>query len=206
MHHKAVAQVAALFGRNDLPQGHFHLLRFLDAVHQANFVAQTDAVGVCYDGRFAEHIAHDEVGAFAPHPGQSQKFLKGGGHLAVVLVPQHPHTGGDVPGLGVPQAAGLDDGFNVLRFRRSQGCHIRVFGKQVFHYDVHPGIGALRCQPDADQQLPCVVVIQRAARIRVFFFQPVDHFQRQRFLGGKVFRFLFSGRHIVPLLSTKGLP
>ena len=61
VHHKAVAQVAALFRRNDFPQGHFHLLRLLDAVHKADLVAQTDAVGVGDNGRFAEHIAHDQV-------------------------------------------------------------------------------------------------------------------------------------------------
>ena len=93
MHHETVAQITALFGRDDLPERHLHLLRFLDAVHKADLVAQADAVGVGDDGGLAEHVAHDEICALAAHAGQCQQFLKGRRYLAVVLVPQHPHTG-----------------------------------------------------------------------------------------------------------------
>ena len=93
MHHETVAQITALFGRDDLPECHLHLLRFLDAVHKADLVAQADAVGVGDDGGLAEHVAHDEICALAAHAGQCQQFLKGRRYLAVVLVPQHPHTG-----------------------------------------------------------------------------------------------------------------
>ena len=195
MHHKAVAQVAAFFGRDDLPQSHLHFLRLLDAIHKADLVAQPDAVGVGHNGRFAEHIAHEEVGALAADAGQGQQFLKGGGHLTSVFVPQHPHTGRNIPRLGMSQAAGFDDGLNVLRFGGGKGGHIGVLRKQIFHHDVHPGVGALGGQTHADQQLPRMVVVQRAPGIRVFLFQPVDHLQRQRLFCGKIFRLLFPGRH-----------
>ena len=170
MHHKAVAQVAAFFRRNDLPQGHFHLLRFLDAVHKADLVAQPNAVGVCYDSRLAKHIAHDKVCALAAYAGQGEQLFKGGGHLTTVFIAQHPHTGGDIPRFGVSQPAGLDDGFNVFGFRSSQRSNIGIFGKQVFHHNVHAGIGALGCQTHADQKLPGVVIIQCTAGVWVFFF------------------------------------
>ena len=203
MHHKAVAQVAALFRRNDLPQGHFHLLRLLDAVHKADLVAQTDAVGVGDNGRFSEHIAHDQVGALAAHAGQRQQLLKGSRHLAVVLVPQHAHAGRDIPRLGVPQSAGLDDGLDVLRLGSGQCGYAGVAGKQVLHYDIHPGVRALGRQPHADQQLPCVIVVQCAAGIRIFFFEPVDHLQRQFLFGSKIFRLLFTGGHTVASFRQK---
>ena len=153
-------------------------------------------MGVGHDGRLAEHVAHDEVRALAADAGQGQQFFKGGGHLAVVLVPQHPHTGGDVPRLGAAQAAGLYDGFNVLRFCGGKGGHAGVFCKQIFHHDVHPCIGALGRQPHTDQQLPGVVIIQCAPGVRVLLFQPVDDLQCQRLLGGQVFRRFFCCGHL----------
>ena len=151
MHHKAVAKVAAFLRRDDLPQRHLHLLRFLNAAHKANFIAQPDAVGVGNDGGLAEHVPHNEVCALAPYAGQGKQFVKGVGHPAVVLVPQHPHTGRDIPRLGMSQSAGLDDGFNVLRLGGSQRRHAGVFCKQLLHHNVHPGIRALGGQPHADQ-------------------------------------------------------
>ena len=187
MHHKAVAQVTAFLRRNDLPQGHLHLLRLLDAIHQSDFIAQPDAVGVCDDGGLAEHITHDQVGALAAHAGQCQQLFKGGGHFAVVFIPQYPHTGRDIPGLAAAQPTGLDNGFNLLGLCRSQCCYIGIFCKQVLYHNVHPGIGALGRQPDADQQLPGVVIIQRAGCIRIFCFQPVDDLERQLLFGREIF-------------------
>ena len=203
MHDKAVAQITALFRRNDLPQGHLHFLRLLDAIHKANFVAQPDAMGVCYNGGLAEDIPHDKVGALAANAGQGKQLLKGGGDFTVVFVPQHLHTGRDIPGFGVAQAAGLDDGFNFFRLRSCQCGDAGVLGKQIFHHDVDPCIGALCGQPDTDQKLPRMVVIQRAGSIRVFLFQPGDDFQRKGFLGRKVFRGGWFPGHIAPLDSSK---
>ena len=175
-------------------------MRLLDAVHKADLIAQPDAVGVGDDGGLAEHIPHDQVCALAPHAGQGKQFVKSVGHPAVVLVPQHPHTGRDIPRLGVPQPAGLDDGFNVLRFGGSQRGYAWVFGKQLLHHNVHPGIRALGGQPHTDQQLPRVVIVQRAPCIRVFSLETPDDLQRQRFFCGKGLRFFFSYRHGTNLL------
>ena len=118
----------------------------------------------------AKHIAHDKVCALAAYAGQGEQLFKGGGHLTTVFIAQHPHTGGDIPRFGVSQPAGLDDGFNVFGFCSSQRSNIGIFGKQVFHHNVHAGIGALGCQTHADQKLPGVVIIQCTAGIWVFFF------------------------------------
>ena len=101
------------------------------------------------------------------------------------------------------QAAGLDDGFNFFRLRSCQCGDAGVLGKQIFHHDVDPCIGALCGQPDTDQKLPRMVVIQRAGSIGVFLFQPGDDFQRKGFLGRKVFRGGWFPGHIAPLDSSK---
>ena len=189
---EAVAKVAALLGRDDLPQQHLHLLGLFDVVHQADAVAQPDAVGIGDDGRLAEHVPHDEVGALAADAGQGQQFFKGGGHLAVVFVPQYAHTGRDVPRLGVAQAAGLDDGLDVLRLGGGQGGHPRILGKELLHHHVDPRVGALGRQPDADQQLPGVGVVQGAGGVGIFCLQPLDHLEGQLLFGRKL-----CGRHLL---------
>ena len=131
-------------------------------------------MGVRYNGGLAEHIAHDQVGTFAANAGQFQQGVKIIGHVAVILVAQHPHTGADIPRLAAPQSAGPHDLFNFLRLRGGQSGHIRVFGKQILYHNVHAGIGALCSKAHFHQQLPGVLVIQRTVRKRVFFFQPLN--------------------------------
>ena len=149
-------------------------------------------MGVGDDGRLAEHVPHDEVGAFAAYAGQGQQLFKGGGHLAVVFVPQDAHAGRDVPRLGAPQPAGLDDGFDLFRLGGGQGGHPGVLGKQILHHHVDPGVGALGRQADADQQLPGVGIVQGAGGVGVFCLQPLDHLEGQLLLGRKL-----CGRHLL---------
>ena len=80
------------------------------------------------------------------------------------------HTGADIPGLALSQAAGLDNCLNILRLRLRQGLHIRIFRVEIFHYDIYPCIRTLRRQPDADQKFPCLIIIQRTACVRIFLF------------------------------------
>ena len=131
-------------------------------------------MGVSHDGRLAEHIPHNQVGAFAAHTGQAQQRVKVAGHFAAVFIPQLAHTGRNIPRLAAPQSAGPHDLFNFLRLRGGQSGHIRVFGKQILYHNVHAGIGALCGKAHFHQQLPGVLVIQRTVRKRVFFFQPLN--------------------------------
>ena len=63
---KPVAEGVAFLRRDDLPESHLDFLRVL-LVDESDTVAQTDAVCIRDDCRFAEYIAHDQIGAFAPH-------------------------------------------------------------------------------------------------------------------------------------------
>ena len=152
-------------------------------------------MGICHDGWLAKHIAHDEVCALAAHAGQSQQLFKSGGDLTIVFVPQHPHTGGDIPRFGVPKAAGFHNGFDVLRFCGSQCGYTGVLGEQVLDHDIHAGIRTLRGQPDTDKQLPCMGVVQGAPGIRILFFQTVNDLQCQSLPGGKILRHFLANRH-----------
>ena len=68
---EAVAEIISLFRRNDLPELAFHLRRLFDPVDKTDEIAQADTVGIRDDRGFAEHVAHDQVGALAPHAGQA---------------------------------------------------------------------------------------------------------------------------------------
>ena len=76
MQYEAVAQVISFLRRHDLPELPLYFGRLFDAVHQADQVAQADAVSICNYGRFPENIAHDQVRALSAHAGKSQQFLE----------------------------------------------------------------------------------------------------------------------------------
>ena len=57
MQYEAVAQVISFLRRHDLPELPLYFGRLFDAVHQADQVAQADAVSICNYGRFPENIA-----------------------------------------------------------------------------------------------------------------------------------------------------
>ena len=76
MKDESVAQVVALLRRHDLPQLSLYFGRLLDPVHKTDQIAEPDTVSVCDDGRFSKYVAHDQIGAFSPNAGQSQKFLE----------------------------------------------------------------------------------------------------------------------------------
>ena len=140
-------------------------------------------MGVGNNGRLAEHVAHDQVGALAAHAGQAEHCVKIVRHLAAEVVPQAAHAKADVPCLGAAQSAGLYDGFDLLRLGSGQCLHTGIFGEQILAHHVHPGIGALSGQAYLYQQLPGMVVIQGAFRDGIGVFQALDHFQCQGFCG-----------------------
>ena len=62
-------------------------------------------------------------------------------------------------------------------------------------------IGALGRQPDAHQQLPGVVVVQRAACVGILRLEPPDDLQSQLFFGRQVFGRDVLSAHTFPLVS-----
>ena len=57
--YKPVAEVIALFWRNDLPEFHFHFFRVLQVMDKADAVGKADTVSICYNGGLAEYVTHD---------------------------------------------------------------------------------------------------------------------------------------------------
>ena len=85
MHHETMAQITALFRRDDLPERHLHLLRFLDAVHKADLVAQADAVGVGDDGGLPNTSPMIRFALLRPTPGSASSSSKVVGTLQSYL-------------------------------------------------------------------------------------------------------------------------
>ena len=137
---------------------------------QSDPIGQTDTVSVGYDCRFAEYIPHDQVGAFSSYPGKLQQGIEIFRYFVVVLFMENLHTSIDIPGLAFSQTTGAYNFFNFLRGCRCQGSYIRISGVQILYHYIYPGICTLCSQPYAYQQFPCIIIIQGAICIRIFFF------------------------------------
>ena len=57
MFYKSVAEIIALFRRDDLPESHLHFFLLLDPVHKTDPVRQADTVGISDDRRFPEYLS-----------------------------------------------------------------------------------------------------------------------------------------------------
>ena len=86
MQDEAVAQVVPLLRRHDLPEFPLYFGGLFDAVHQADQVAQADAVGIRDNCRFAENIAHDQVRALSANTGESKQLIEGFRDIVIVLL------------------------------------------------------------------------------------------------------------------------
>ena len=124
--YQPVAEITAFFRRNDLPQFLFDFCRFLNAVHQADAVAQPDAVGVSHDGRLAEHIPHNQVGAFAADSRKFQQFIKIIRDFSIIFITEHAHTCTDIPRFTLAQSAWSYNFFDLFRCGFCQCIDIRV--------------------------------------------------------------------------------
>ena len=167
---KTVAEIIAFFRRDDLPESHFHLFRILHVMDKADAVGKADTVSICYNGRLAEYVTHDQVCAFSAHTGKLQKCVKVFRYLVVILFVENAHTGADIPGFAFSKAAGTYNGFDRFRLCSCQGCHIRVFCIEILNYYIDPGIGTLSCQTDTYKKLPGIIIIQCTVCIRLFLF------------------------------------
>ena len=120
MQNEAVAQIIPLFRRHDLPKLPLYFGRFLNAVHKADQIAQTDAVSIRDNGRLAEYIAHDQIGALSAYTRKSQLLIEGFRDIIIVLLMQDFHAGRDVACFAGSQSAGPHDLLDLLCLRFCQ--------------------------------------------------------------------------------------
>lgn len=119
---KTVAEIIAFFRRDDLPESHFHLFRILHVMDKADAVGEADTVSICYNGRLAEYVTHDQVCAFSAHTGKLQKCVKVFRYLVVILFVENAHTGADIPGFAFSKAAGTYNGLDRFRLCSCQAA------------------------------------------------------------------------------------
>ena len=117
MQDEAMAEIISFLRGHDLPKFPLNFSRLLDTVHQADQVAQTDAMGIRDYSRFSENIAHDQVRALSAHTGESQQLIEGFRDIVIVLFMKDLHAGRDVPRLTRSQPAGPHDLLNFLCLR-----------------------------------------------------------------------------------------
>lgn len=86
-----------------------HLLRLLDAIHQPDFIAQPDAVGICDDGGLANTSPMIRLALLRPTPG-SASSLQRWWVLCSCIYPA-VLAQAEISGLAAAQPTGLDDGF-----------------------------------------------------------------------------------------------
>ena len=181
MQNEAVAEIISFLRRHDLPEFPLYFGRFLDAVHQTDQVAQTDAVSIRNYGRLSENIAHDQVRTLSAHTGESQQLIEGFRDIVIVLFMKDLHAGRDVPRFAGPKPAGP---YDLLNFLCLCFCECRDGGKLLIKERgdlIYPRIRALGCQPHAHQKLPRLIVVQRALCLWIFLFQSLDDLKGQLF-------------------------
>ena len=148
-----MAEVVALLRRDALAQLHLHLERVLAAVGDAQQAGNADTVGVADVALFSVDVPQDEIGGLAPHAGEAEKVLHGVRHPPAVFLHQHLAGGYDVPGLGPPEAGGVDDFPDLLLAGVCQGLQGGEFGVEDGGHHIHPGVGTLRCQTHGKKEL-----------------------------------------------------
>ena len=127
--HQPVTEVIALIWRYKLPQFHLNLLRIFYPVNQSHSVDKAYTVGICYNGRFAVDITHDEVCALAAYAGELKQLIKTVRNLAIIGINKHIHTCTNISGLALPQSARSHNGLDVTDIGSSQFFYSRIFGK-----------------------------------------------------------------------------
>ena len=181
MQNEAVAEIISFLCRHDLPEFPLYFGGLLNTLHQADQIAQTDAVSIRNYGRLAENVTHDQIRALSAHTGESQQLIEGFRDIVIVLFMKDLHAGGDVARFAGSQSAGSHDLLDFLCLRLCE-CRDRrkLFIKERSDL-VYPRVRTLGCQPHAHQKLPRFVVVKRALRLGIFFFQPLDDLKGQLF-------------------------
>ena len=170
-----MAEIAGLLRRDAGPQLLLHLQGVLGPVRQPQQAGDPDAVGVADVARLAVHVPQDQVGGFAAHAGQPQQVLHIVRHPAAEIRQQHLRRGHDIPGLGPPEAAGLDICTYLVHIGGGKGLQRGIAGKQRRRHQIDPRVGALRRQTHGEQQLIVLLIVQRTQRVRVQRLQRRDN-------------------------------
>ena len=170
-----MAEVVGLLRGNDLPQLQLHLQRVLAAVRQSQPSGDADAVGVADIAVLSVDIAQDQIGGLAPHTGQGEQVLHVVRDLSAEALHQHFRGANDVPGLGPPEAAGLDICTHLVRIGGGKGLQRGIAGKQRRRHQIDTRVGALRRQTHGEQQLIVLLIVQRTQRVRVHRLQRRDN-------------------------------
>ena len=169
-----MAEVVGFLRGNDPAQLLLHLQGILAAVGDAQPSGNADAVGVADVALLSVDITQDEVSGLAAHAGQGQQVLHIVGYLAAEPRQQLLGGGHDVPGLGPPEAAGLDVPAHLVHIGGGEGLQRGVACKQSRCHQIHPGVRTLRRQTYGKQQLVVLAVIQGAGRVGVQLLQCRD--------------------------------
>ena len=115
------------------------------------------------DGRDAEGVAQHDVGGLAPHPGQGDELVAGGGHDAVAGVDEGDAQVDEAPRPGALHPQGPQLLLQGLRIGPGQGGGVGVAGEERRGEGVDAPVGGLGGQDGGDQQLEGAVVDQGAA-------------------------------------------
>ena len=122
-------------GRYDLPKCHLNLPGVFRPFHPPDPVRQTDAMGIRNDRGFSENVSHDQIRALPADTRERKELLESPGDFSSVLIPEHPHAGGNISGLALPESAGTDDLLNILGLAGCQGIDIRILFIELLHND-----------------------------------------------------------------------
>ena len=181
MQNEAVAEIISFLCRHDLPEFPLYFGWLLNTVHQADQIAQTDAVSIRNNGGLAENVTHDQIRALSAHTWERQQLIEGFRDIVIILFMKDLHAGGDVPCFAGPKPARPYDLLNFLCLRLCK-CRDR---RELFIKErgdlIYPRIRTLCCQPHAHQKLPRLIVVQRALCLGIFLFQSLDDLKGQLF-------------------------
>lgn len=194
MEHHTVAEVVGFLRRDGTAQLLFHLEGVFASVGDAQPSGDADAVGVADVALLPVDVAQNEIGGLAAHAGQRQQIVHVVGDFAAEPRQQLLGGGNDIPGLGPPEAAGLDVPAHLVHIGGGEGLQRRVAGEQRRCYQIHPGVGTLGRQPHGKQQLVVFAVVQRAGRVGVQLLQRRDD-------GGDLLC-RFHGHHLDPIITA----
>ena len=140
---KVVAEIRRFFWRKNFTEFPFDFHRFFQSVHQSHAVAQTDAMGIDNDGRFAEKVTKDQIGSFSSYAGKSDQLFHRIRDFAVMPFQKCLCTQDDIFGLASEKAAGTNVFFHFCDISRSKIFQSRKACKQCRRYHVDACVGAL---------------------------------------------------------------
>ena len=138
------------------------------------------AVDVSVDGDcvFAKGVGQDDVGRLPAHPSQRLEGLAVVGDLSPVEGHQIVGAANDVLRLASKEAAGLDEGLDLLGCGLCQFARRRVAAEEGRSHQVDTLVRTLSRENDGDQQLEMVAVVEFRCGLGIEFIQAVEDLDR----------------------------